>query len=825
MGSSQRAVADPCSSDDAQRECAKTIAKPDPFVSVTLPLRSLDTNQSALAAPVNTSRLSCIGQRIQRQFEEVKATLFTVRDTHAFPAHIRRVAGFLATVGLIATITLVALDQPRRFFSMVDANPTMMILLFIVPVLGGGCAAIVLIVERRMQNDETEMDTRRLQKLLCVTDFFWKSSVTVALTSYVLLLLFPQVLPLSQHAALVVMFLTSYWMGATALSPVVLPMINRLLFFALIFLLLLTMPMRFGLPHLSSNAVDVLYVFCFNLPILFGISWVHACSDELDAITREQKRSQERLVEEKVRVVASRRRNEFVHDHLLSVLTAASFSTTNSAVLQCAAEETQSVMYGAREKISVTTVAGFAKSLQRRYPQIGVAFFPDAADFSLTIAADAIHGAVLEAVRNAFLHGGTTGRSVSDIEVIFRVHNDVLQIDICDNGVGFDEAEARKAGRFGIDHGIYGRMEEVGGAARIHSAVGVGTTVTLVWPAVTVADKRTEDPSSSWRGGLERALDTVAARLVVLAVVVAQAAIIYLRSSELTSVPLVIVAFLVYSVVALGLMARPWPDDRMPSWGAWLTVIVVGVFNYVALLAVPASDNPRTSTWSLGFGTLCACGLLLRRHVVAAWSVIAALLISTVVWALQVGTPLMVGLSLLVGQITTLMFWTAMVVWSARVVLKLTLADRSRMRAQEEIAVREGTRMQLVASLWEVSRRAAPLIETLASGEKLTDEMRVSARVLEAELRDEIRAASFTGTRVIGAARRARQRGVEVVLLDDSAEASMAPLVFDRFLAQVITTLDSAQGGRVVVRLLPPGSADIGTILSGNGRVSVSREQ
>ena len=128
-----------------------------------------------------------------------------------------------------------------------------------------------------------------------------------------------------------------------------------------------------------------------------------------------------------------------------------------------------------------------------------------------------------------------------------------------------------------------------------------------------------------------------------------------------------------------------------------------------------------------------------------------------------------------------------------------------------------------------VSERARPILTELADGTPITPALRLQARLLEAELRDEIRARFFTGTNVVGAARAARIRGTEVILLDDgkwddeasaraeavstsaSEEASLSapvdktPSVRENIIENVTQILERDRSERLVVRVLPPG--------------------
>ena len=92
-----------------------------------------------------------------------------------------------------------------------------------------------------------------------------------------------------------------------------------------------------------------------------------------------------------------------------------------------------------------------------------------------------------------------------------------------------------------------------------------------------------------------------------------------------------------------------------------------------------------------------------------------------------------------------------------------------------------------------------------------------------AELRDEIRAPFFTGTAVVEAARRARGRGIEVLLLDDRGNGHRAEdkeneaRLRDLIVARATAALDEAVAGRVVVRACPAGRRWAATILTDAG--------
>jgi len=113
---------------------------------------------------------------------------------------------------------------------------------------------------------------------------------------------------------------------------------------------------------------------------------------------------------------------------------------------------------------------------------------------------------------------------------------------------------------------------------------------------------------------------------------------------------------------------------------------------------------------------------------------------------------------------------------------------------REEIAAHIAHRENMIDA------RAALLV-----GDDTAARRDIYPRMLEAELRDERRAPFFTGTRVITAARVARARGIDVILLDDRGTGNgLTDDAQEIIIGQAVQALDDARRGQVVIRLLPP---------------------
>jgi signal transduction histidine kinase len=98
--------------------------------------------------------------------------------------------------------------------------------------------------------------------------------------------------------------------------------------------------------------------------------------------------------------------------------------------------------------------------------------------------AEAVYSATVQAMVNSMQHAGgqqvARRLSIRGGSPLATVH-----IMVTDTGRGFDEREV-PAERLGLRVSIRERLAKVGGHARIESAPGEGTSVTILWPSSEV---------------------------------------------------------------------------------------------------------------------------------------------------------------------------------------------------------------------------------------------------------------------------------------------------------------------------------------------------
>ncbi len=157
--------------------------------------------------------------------------------------------------------------------------------------------------------------------------------------------------------------------------------------------------------------------------------------------------------------------------------------------------------------------------------------------------------------------------------------------------------------------------------------------------------------------------------------------------------------------------------------------------------------------------------------------------------------------------------------------------------ARDIFALREQTIIRIAAEaadtailderdqqLRRLDNLARPLLEHLAADDDITDEQQLVCTLLEAHLRDILRAPILDTADVADAARSARARGVDVVLLDDHGMDQTAIPIRDRIVAAVLEALTRATDGQLTVRVLPPQRDTLLTILHNRSDGTVRTE-
>jgi hypothetical protein len=308
-------------------------------------------------------------------------------------------------------------------------------------------------------------------------------------------------------------------------------------------------------------------------------------------------------------------------------------------------------------------------------------------------------------------------------------------------------------------------------------------------------------------------LNTPTARsiLVLFVLVHGLLAVIDLEPGRPTQ--LVLGAYLAILVAATVLMRSvdgPFPRPRVALILGLCAVGGILMFAYL-----PPDSAAPFAHWHLGAITLILVVLAIRGQIGWAWLGYAGLTLLAVTWAVATDQSFLEGFSLVSRHAGTLLAGTLFVVGlhrTERTLWVLTGNDIAR-------ATRDATTVAAIdereAELMRVNALARPTLQRLASPQPLTDAERAQCLLIEAGLRDAIRGRALFLEPVITAVANARQRGVEVTVLDDSGDTP--PDALPALAHTVADVLDTVAAGKVTIRVLPAGRADVATLVIESG--------
>lgn len=281
-------------------------------------------------------------------------------------------------------------------------------------------------------------------------------------------------------------------------------------------------------------------------------------------------------------------------------------------------------------------------------------------------------------------------------------------------------------------------------------------------------------------------------------------------------------AWIVASSAAVTLIRTA--SDPLPYRTTLALTLAGPISNNLVFAVVPIPIDGLLQLWPLSAATAIYTYMCVRGRTAWAWVGMAATLASCALWAQQTGQGSGYGIGISAINLAPLLMATFFA-WTIRPA------------ARDIFALREQTIIRIAAEaadtailderdqqLRRLDNLARPLLEHLAADDDITDEQQLVCTLLEAHLRDILRAPILDTADVADAARSARARGVDVVLLDDHGMDQTAIPIRDRIVAAVLEALTRATDGQLTVRVLPPQRDTLLTILHNRSDGTVRTE-
>jgi hypothetical protein len=276
--------------------------------------------------------------------------------------------------------------------------------------------------------------------------------------------------------------------------------------------------------------------------------------------------------------------------------------------------------------------------------------------------------------------------------------------------------------------------------------------------------------------------------------------------------------------IAAGAVFFPRGDPLAPQW-MW-TAGVLCVLAGAAVFWDPPSEASGYAPWYVRSVTIVLVVLLLRRRPAIAWGAGALAVAAVLTWAALSGEDVGRWVGLLARQLATLVVVQVTAIglaWAARTIAAYRAEEHDRVRSEE---LRSASIRERRAELASIRALAAPLLIRIARGDDDAG-LRVDALVGEAALRDVLRARRLALEPLTTAAHEARQRGVEVILLDDlgetgalGADGEPDDARRDEALRWVAERIRVTARGTVTVRLSRGVDGPVLTALTGDDEIA-----
>ncbi|MFE5672413.1 sensor histidine kinase [Agromyces sp. NPDC056523] len=263
----------------------------------------------------------------------------------------------------------------------------------------------------------------------------------------------------------------------------------------------IAVPAVYGIVRLSPSGgdagallavLDTLYAVILGVVVLVIITMLRQAAEAVDAAQEGALQRYDMAARQHANEMERVKVDALVHDSVLTTLLSAAAANT-PAERQLASrmaadavrrlDEAAVEVPGVADRADLSVLARRLRGAVTGFSAPFIVFVTDTSGVELPVeAVDALSSAAVQAMVNSVQHAdGPIGRVRRELE-IRGVGAGGCVIEVVDNGSGFDPAQVPLS-RLGLRVSIEERMANAGGSARIDSAPGRGTRVTLAWPA------------------------------------------------------------------------------------------------------------------------------------------------------------------------------------------------------------------------------------------------------------------------------------------------------------------------------------------------------
>ncbi|MDP9905612.1 hypothetical protein [Arthrobacter bambusae] len=266
-------------------------------------------------------------------------------------------------------------------------------------------------------------------------------------------------------------------------------------------------------------------------------------------------------------------------------------------------------------------------------------------------------------------------------------------------------------------------------------------------------------------------------------------------------------------LAATVLVLIPGPG-RLPLWRAVFAVAAVVAMTLLVDGVLPKDTWPGYASWHMAATYTLLVVVNLRGRVAVSWLGAACSVALLAQWASGTTMGLVGGLMLSIATVGWLTIATGIGHLLRTNDGKVAQYAGDARAAADWYAAERALNLSRTQWLEHVRDVTVPALTKIADPEtELSDADRQELRLIEAQVRDEIRGRVLVTSEVVAAARRARERGVTVQLLDDRHQ-ELAPRMLAAVSERIVSLLNQARGGTITARVRPQGGNTTVTILA-----------
>lgn len=518
-----------------------------------------------------------------------------------------------------------------------------------------------------------------------------------------------------------------------------------------------------------------------------------------------------------------------VHDEVLSVLAlAASPYLVNRQKLAEQAARSRSLLADASaDEAQVPPVEALREDVATLDPRAAFTVLGSASEHPPVIPSTVlpvIRNALRQALRNSLLHAGPSAQR----EVTVTHDSARIRVVVADDGIGFNPSQV-STWRLGLRTSAQA-VKSIGGDLSVQSGSGIGTQVCVEWPAASsettasgIASVSAPLPTrTSDRQHAQSLPESVRKRLLA-------------ETTRLGDVPLVQVGVTVTAatfMITQTMLAAVATSTAEPKWVPFLllallfaaalilqqrfgarlstarTVLVFCLLGIVVSLGLLSSRFEVGELWFTGAAAFLITAIAFRGRPIAAASGGLVMSVMLVTSGLANDSPPLMIAAVSVRPLGVICVAVALSLSVAFLLRHITRDFAATETASARESWEHSARVELATQANEVRGLVDHMLTAIASGTPLDDHLRARAGALEGHLRDRIRAGRLAIEPLMTTVMQARERGVDVVLLDD-LDGDLPPhFDLSRAVTHLATACDDAVE-RVTVRILPSGRTSV----------------